>query len=58
MMTGWFLVFSIRYAAYSIAYEKIPMQSQEACMVARNIVLDNGIADKAICVPTGYGEKK
>ena len=56
MMTGWFLVM-LAYGGTGRAYEKIPMQSQEACMVARNIVMDNGIADKAICVPTGYGEK-
>ena len=35
------------------AIEKIPMQSLEACMTAKNLVLDNQIADKAICVPTG-----
>ena len=57
MMTGWFLVI-MAFGSTGHALEKIPMQSQEACMVARNIVMDNGIADKAICVPTGYGEKK
>ena len=57
MIAAWVLVLYV--SGYSAnAYEKIPMQSQEACMVARNIVMDNGIADKAICVPTGYGEKK
>ena len=57
MMTGWVLVIAGFAHGYLTTYEKIPMQSQEACMVARNIVMDNGIADKAICVPTGYGEK-
>ena len=53
MIATYFLVVLL----YERAIEKIPMQSLEACMVARNIVMDNGIADKAICVPTGYGEK-
>ena len=57
MMAVWFLVM-LAYGVTGLTYEKIPMQSQEACMVARNIVMDNGIADKSICVPTGYGEKK
>lgn len=51
MMTGWFLV--LLASSYGRAYEKIPMQSLEACMTAKNLVLDNQIADKAICVPTG-----
>lgn len=58
MMAAWFLVLWSTGGHSNVVYEKIPMQSQEACMVARNIVMDNGIADKAICVPTGYGEKK
>lgn len=58
MMTTWVLIIAGFAHGYLTAYEKIPMQSQEACMVARNIVMDNSIADKAICVPTGYGEKK
>ena len=54
MMAAYYLVVVLAgYGNYVI--EKIPMQSQEACMVAKNIVIDNGIADKAICVPTGYG---
>lgn len=57
MMAAWFLVLYVS-GYHAIDYEKIPMKTQEACMVARNIVMDNGIADKAICVPTGYGEKK
>ena len=57
MMATWFLVVVGFAHGYPAVYEKIPMQSQEACMVARNVVMDNGIADKAICVPTGYGEK-
>ena len=57
MMAGWFLVLYVS-GYHAIDYEKIPMKTQEACMVARNIVMDNGIVDKAICVPTGYGEKK
>lgn len=52
MMTGWFLVI-MAFGSTGHALEKIPMQSLQACMTAKNLVLDNQIADKAICVPTG-----
>lgn len=52
MMATWVLMVFTWHGATSAGFA-----TQEACMVARNIVMDNGIADKAICAPTGYGEK-
>lgn len=57
MIATYFLVILFNGTAHlgvsDHALEKIPMQSLEACMTAKNLVIDNGIADKAICVPTG-----
>lgn len=52
MIAAYFLVILFDRTAVPLL-EKIPMQSIEACMTAKNLVIDNGIADKAICVPTG-----
>lgn len=53
MIATYFLVFAAYTHGFSGTAQKIPMQSLEACMTAKNLVIDNGIADKAICVPTG-----
>lgn len=52
MIAAYYLVVMFYMNAHP-TLEKIPMQSLNACMVAKNIVIDNQIADKAVCVPTG-----
>ena len=52
MIAPYFLVVMFYMNAHP-TLEKIPMRSLNACMTAKNIVMDNGIADKAVCVPTG-----
>ena len=47
------LYFLVILCGYQNVPLKIPMQSLNACMTAKNIVMDNGIADKVVCVPTG-----
>ncbi len=53
MIAAWVLMVFTWHGATSAGFS-----SQEACMVARNMVLDRGVEARIVCVPTGYGEKK
>ncbi|QHJ84380.1 MAG: hypothetical protein [Bacteriophage sp.] len=54
MVAAYYLIVILQINVhFNPSIEKIPMQSLQACMTAKNLVLDNQIADKAICVPTG-----
>lgn len=53
MIAAYYLILFASWNNTYVTYEKIPMQSLQACMTAKNLVLDNQIADKAVCVPTG-----
>lgn len=57
MIASWYLIVMMSWYDSSLSSLKIPMATRQDCEVAANMIRDRAGAT-AVCVPTGYGEKK